>query len=242
MEILIIAVLLGLVPAYIAQKKGRSFVGWWIYGALLFIVALPHALIMDPLPDSEAAMKHDALVRTTKGLSPVKQNGFTVARQGSDERTIIKRGLYNLDHAETPEKPQTLDRWQALTKYDPEIQAAVEELRPFGVAWVDKLGRDFFALNEDKTYLSKIVQKLKEEAQQYDREENVQFRYTADGELCSEESLGVLHKARASGYALSTGSDGTFVLKKGTATSYLRTNGQILRFGKCWGFSSTSID
>ena len=26
------------------------------------------------------------------------------------------------DHAETPEKPQTLDRWQALTKYDPEIQ------------------------------------------------------------------------------------------------------------------------
>ena len=96
MEILIIAVLLGLVPAYIAQKKGRSFVGWWIYGALLFIVALPHALIMDPLPDSEEAMKHDALVRTTKGLSPVKQNGFTVAREGSDERTIIKRGLYNL--------------------------------------------------------------------------------------------------------------------------------------------------
>ena len=39
------AVLLGLIPAVIACKKGRSFVGWWLYGALLFIVALPHALL-----------------------------------------------------------------------------------------------------------------------------------------------------------------------------------------------------
>lgn len=46
MEILIIGTLIGLLPAAIAQSKGRSFVAWWIYGALLFIVALPHALIM----------------------------------------------------------------------------------------------------------------------------------------------------------------------------------------------------
>jgi hypothetical protein len=42
----VIAILLGLVPASIAQAKGKSFVMWWVYGALLFIVALPHALIM----------------------------------------------------------------------------------------------------------------------------------------------------------------------------------------------------
>lgn len=42
------AILIGLIPAMIAQKKGRSFVGFWIYGALLFIIALPHALIMSP--------------------------------------------------------------------------------------------------------------------------------------------------------------------------------------------------
>jgi hypothetical protein len=47
MELFVIAILLGLVPASIAQAKGRSFVPWWIYGALLFIVALPHALIMN---------------------------------------------------------------------------------------------------------------------------------------------------------------------------------------------------
>jgi len=43
---MIYAILLGLIPAMIAQKKGKNFVGWWIYGALLFIVALPHALLM----------------------------------------------------------------------------------------------------------------------------------------------------------------------------------------------------
>ena len=50
MEILIFAVLIGLIPAAIAQSKGRSFVGFWIYGALLFIIALPHALIMKADP------------------------------------------------------------------------------------------------------------------------------------------------------------------------------------------------
>lgn len=46
MELLLVAALLGLLPAAIAKGKGRSFGAWWFYGALLFIVALPHALIM----------------------------------------------------------------------------------------------------------------------------------------------------------------------------------------------------
>lgn len=46
MEVLIIAVLIGLIPAVIARGKGHSFVLWWIYGAALFIVALPHSLLM----------------------------------------------------------------------------------------------------------------------------------------------------------------------------------------------------
>lgn len=48
MEIFVVAVLLGLIPASIASGKGRSFLVWWLYGALLFIVALPMALIMKP--------------------------------------------------------------------------------------------------------------------------------------------------------------------------------------------------
>lgn len=50
MEVFVIAVLIGLIPAVIAHAKGRSFIGFWIYGALLFIVALPHALLISSDP------------------------------------------------------------------------------------------------------------------------------------------------------------------------------------------------
>jgi len=40
---LIISLFLGLIPASIAKGKGYSFGLWWIYGWLLFIVALIHA-------------------------------------------------------------------------------------------------------------------------------------------------------------------------------------------------------
>jgi hypothetical protein len=46
MEMLVLPVLLGLIPAVIAQGKGKSFGLWWLYGAALFIIALPHSLIM----------------------------------------------------------------------------------------------------------------------------------------------------------------------------------------------------
>lgn len=46
MEIFLIAILIGLIPASIARGKGRSFVGWWIYGAAIFIIALPHSLLL----------------------------------------------------------------------------------------------------------------------------------------------------------------------------------------------------
>ena len=48
MPMLMIAAVIGLIPAYIAQQKGKSFGVWWFYGAALFIVALPHALLMAP--------------------------------------------------------------------------------------------------------------------------------------------------------------------------------------------------
>jgi|SRR5215510_4896787 len=48
MEIFMVAILLGLIPAAIARSKGRSFGLWWLYGFLIFIVALPHALLLRP--------------------------------------------------------------------------------------------------------------------------------------------------------------------------------------------------
>lgn len=42
MEAILLALIIGVIPAMIAKKKGRSFIGWYIYGVLLFVVALPH--------------------------------------------------------------------------------------------------------------------------------------------------------------------------------------------------------
>lgn len=48
MEILALALILGLIPAMIAKSKGYSFFAWYIYGVLLFIVALVHAVLKKP--------------------------------------------------------------------------------------------------------------------------------------------------------------------------------------------------
>jgi hypothetical protein len=47
-EALQLAVLIGLIPAFIARNKGKSFALWWFYGAMLFILALPHSLWIKP--------------------------------------------------------------------------------------------------------------------------------------------------------------------------------------------------
>ncbi len=42
---LIMAIVGGLIPAAIARRTGRDLWRWWVYGALLPIVALPHVLL-----------------------------------------------------------------------------------------------------------------------------------------------------------------------------------------------------
>ncbi len=43
-----IAAAIGLIPAAIARRKGRNFFDWWFFGASLFPVALPAALMLKP--------------------------------------------------------------------------------------------------------------------------------------------------------------------------------------------------
>ena len=59
----LVAILIGLIPASIAKSKGRSFGLWWFYGAMLFIVALPHALIMKP---DQGSLDNEALASGNK--------------------------------------------------------------------------------------------------------------------------------------------------------------------------------
>ncbi len=55
---LILAVLIGLIPAAIARSKGHNFAVWWLLGSLLFIVALPVSLI---LPRNQEVMEQRAI-------------------------------------------------------------------------------------------------------------------------------------------------------------------------------------
>lgn len=48
MEVLIVAILLGLIPATIAHNKGHNSFLWWFCGAGMFIVALPCAILLKP--------------------------------------------------------------------------------------------------------------------------------------------------------------------------------------------------
>lgn len=48
-----LAVILGLIPAFIARSKGRKFYDWWFFGAALIFVALPAALKIKPIDDGD---------------------------------------------------------------------------------------------------------------------------------------------------------------------------------------------
>lgn len=48
LDVLPITIIIGLIPAIIAKNKGHSFMVFWVYGTLLFIFALPHALLAKP--------------------------------------------------------------------------------------------------------------------------------------------------------------------------------------------------
>jgi hypothetical protein len=61
-------------------------------------------------------------------------------------------------------KTDRQERWHALVRYDADIAAAADQLRPSGEKWLEELGKAYFALNEDKHYLSAIVLRLSEEA------------------------------------------------------------------------------
>jgi hypothetical protein len=133
-----------------------------------------------------------------------------------------------------------MTRWEALVRFDDEIRNAAAKLIPFGPQWVDKLGEAFFALNEDRKYLPNIVAGLTDEAEwlaQMAAHAAAQawvatFARTADGDETSEEALAILIEAQALGYQLAKDPDGTIRISRSTSTSYLRSNEEIVRFGK----------
>ncbi|HET8572741.1 MAG TPA: hypothetical protein VFL76_02610 [Edaphocola sp.] len=67
MGFIIIVILIGILPAFIAKNKGRSFILWWIFGSACFIIALPLALVAKPkgvkkCPYCAEAIKKEATI------------------------------------------------------------------------------------------------------------------------------------------------------------------------------------
>src|SRR5207302_9794169 len=68
------------------------------------------------------------------------------------------------------------------------------------------------------------------EKDEYRRE---QFRQTASGERCTDESINILLQAEADDFTLTIENDRTFVLSKGSAGAhYIRSNAEVEQFGR----------
>ena len=89
-----IFVALGLVPAAIARNKGHPFLPWWLYGATLFVVALPHAIITDRAAEGIVDRWRTGARRQTEGGKPLPEG---ISDRDRCERDAEEDGLPALD-------------------------------------------------------------------------------------------------------------------------------------------------
>jgi hypothetical protein len=93
MEFVFICAVIGCIPAAIAHSKGQNFFVWWLYGALLFIVALIHSLMLKPevmpVPKPTESDAADELAKFAK----LKDQGAITDEEFQVQKTRIMEKL-----------------------------------------------------------------------------------------------------------------------------------------------------
>lgn len=94
MYMLVVLVLFGLIVGAIASSKGRRFFPWFIYGALLFIIAFIHVLCIQgkkekQCPECKSNIDREALV------CKFCQHKFTKEEMQEVEATIEGENKHN---------------------------------------------------------------------------------------------------------------------------------------------------
>ncbi|HDT2125383.1 TPA: zinc ribbon domain-containing protein [Enterobacter roggenkampii] len=86
MEILLVSIVIGLIPALIAKSKGRSFFAWWVYGALLFIIAFVHSLVIkkDVAAEEKDLIENDGMKKCPFCAELIKSEAIKCKHCGSD--------------------------------------------------------------------------------------------------------------------------------------------------------------
>ncbi|ELV7527139.1 zinc ribbon domain-containing protein [Edwardsiella ictaluri] len=106
MELFIIAALLGLIPAFIAQSKGRSFGAWWLYGFLLFIVAIIHSLLISKNNNlMEVDQINNGMKKCPFCAELVKQEAIKCKHCGSDIPVTNNEKELEEDQEKKPKAP-----------------------------------------------------------------------------------------------------------------------------------------
>jgi hypothetical protein len=90
--LLFFGMLLGVITGAIAQKKGESFMAWWLFGTFLFIVALPLIIIKEPTIHRTQWVKNCPYCGTTLHSRLVKCHkcGRSLMNLSSWEKTVAE--------------------------------------------------------------------------------------------------------------------------------------------------------